>query len=696
MSHAGSYDSSHSHSVMTEDEEDWEDYVRGGYHPVHVGDSFSDGRYVVVRKLGWGHFSTVWLAKDTKMNRHVALKVVKSAQRYTETALDEIKLLQRLITSSTPPAQPTPSNPHPPPSPSHTHPGRSHVISFLDHFKHTGPNGTHVCMVFEVLGENLLGLIKRHQNKGVPMPLVKQIAKQILLGLDYMHRCCGVIHTDLKPENVLICIDDVESIIEAELAAQSASASAAPTRLVGVPPSRGRGGNQTPRSESVFITGSQPLPSPSSSYGSSSHIDRWAFSMSKIDGDAGPSKPGSLGSGGAKEHAGAAEGGKPRASGSGSKQGRPDPMEQAAERIQNVSLDTSPFGEKVRPGKAKAAGPSLLSQQAPGDAGPSSSSGVAPSASRPPPYSDGVAAEEGLEDSGGPDLPSVSTSAMSVDASMPFLEGTEKITVKIADLGNATWVEHHFTDDIQTRQYRCPEVILGARWGTSADIWSVACIIFELLTGGDYLFDPASGTRYTKDDDHIAQIIELMGEFPKSVASSGKYSGDFFNRKGELRHIQKLRFWPLSDVLHDKYLLPKEEADMIASFLNPMLRLIPEKRAKASELIHHAWLDGVVVQGEVDIIRRAEEEDARRREALPTAPAKNGATLAEAQAQAAKHLQQEEATEADAMKPVDELTVGDSVPKIAVPVPSSSGAGKENASGTRAPRLTSTPHKKPS
>jgi serine/threonine protein kinase len=130
-----------------------------------------------------------------RLNRHVALKVVKSAPRYTETALDEIKLLQRLITSSTPPTTATPSNPNPPPSPSHTHPGRSHVISFLDHFRHKGPNGTHVCMVFEVLGENLLGLIKRHQNKGVPMPLVRQIAKQVLLGLDYMHRCCGVIHT---------------------------------------------------------------------------------------------------------------------------------------------------------------------------------------------------------------------------------------------------------------------------------------------------------------------------------------------------------------------------------------------------------------------------------------------------------------------------------------------------------------------
>lgn len=50
----------------------------------------------------------------------------------------------------------------------------------------------------------------------------------------------------------------------------------------------------------------------------------------------------------------------------------------------------------------------------------------------------------------------------------------------------ATWVNHHFTDDIQTRQYRCPEVLLGARWGPSADIWSVACVVrsIDLVTPG--------------------------------------------------------------------------------------------------------------------------------------------------------------------------------------------------------------------
>ncbi|KAH9483406.1 Serine/threonine-protein kinase SKY1 [Psilocybe cubensis] len=692
---------------MTEDEEDWEDYVKGGYHPVKIGDTFSDGRYVVVRKLGWGHFSTVWLAKDQKMNRHVALKVVKSAPRYTETALDEIKLLQRLITSSTPPIAPSPSNPNPPPSPAHTHPGRSHVISFLDHFRHKGPNGIHVCMVFEVLGENLLGLIKRHQNKGVPMPLVKQIAKQILLGLDYMHRCCGVIHTDLKPENVLICIDDVESIISSELAASASRPSSvpsssnmpssaptnvptggAPTKIVGVPPSKGRGGNQTPRSESIFITGSQPLPSPSSSlsFGSSPMLDKWAFGMSKIESSADK----------ADDEKGITMKKKDKG-----KEGEVD----LANEVSQVSLDTrAGYVGRSAPGSgaptaAGAPGPSLLSQLAPSASStmpvPVPSKGTSASG-RDVAGSEMSITEDGL----GMGLDDEERAA----ALREGLAGMERITVKIADLGNvthadanririATWIEHHFTDDIQTRQYRCPEVILGAKWGPSSDLWSVACILFELITGGDYLFDPASGSRYSKDDDHIAQIIELLGEIPKSIAFSGKYSHEFFNRKGELRHINKLRYWPLESVLHDKYLFPKAEADALAAFLTPMLRLHPDKRAKASELRHHSWLDGVVVQGEIDVIRRMEADDEARRKAQ-----------AEAQEQKEKSRSREreredlDQSERDAMKPVDESVLlgedalveeevhdhhshaqkGYQPPVLGAP-PHSSAGGKENA-----------------
>jgi len=123
-------------------QEDPKDYVKGGYHPVKIGDLFHN-RYHVVRKLGWGHFSTVWLCWDLIDKKFVALKVVKSAAHYTETALDEIKLLKCVRESDG------------------SDPFRERCVQLLDDFKISGVNGTHVCMVFEVLGHNLLKFIIR-------------------------------------------------------------------------------------------------------------------------------------------------------------------------------------------------------------------------------------------------------------------------------------------------------------------------------------------------------------------------------------------------------------------------------------------------------------------------------------------------------------------------------------------------------
>lgn len=63
-------------------------------------------------------------------------------------------------------------------------------------------------MVFEILGVNFLEIIKRYDYKGVPLPLARKMARQCLIGLDYMHRMCKIIHTDFKPENVVICLSD--------------------------------------------------------------------------------------------------------------------------------------------------------------------------------------------------------------------------------------------------------------------------------------------------------------------------------------------------------------------------------------------------------------------------------------------------------------------------------------------------------
>jgi serine/threonine-protein kinase SRPK3 len=238
---------------------------------------------------------------------------------------------------------------------------------------------------------------------------------------------------------VLIAIDDVESLITTELSSSQPSSA----RLIGVPAAKGRGGNQTPRTESVYITGSQPLPSPSSSFGTSPMLDRWQFGMSKIDTDKTPGPDGA----GARNLSAEAD--------------------EAAHSLGAVSLN-APDGAAAKP--PAAAGPSLLSQQA--------AERQAEAAANADEDKENAAPETVRSALGLAVSETLAAQAELIQAARDGVgEETERITVKIADLGNATWVEHHFTDDIQTRQYRCPEVILGAKWGASADIWSVACVV---------------------------------------------------------------------------------------------------------------------------------------------------------------------------------------------------------------------------
>jgi serine/threonine-protein kinase SRPK3 len=90
--------------------------------------------------------------------------------------------------------------------------------------------------------------------------------------------------------------------------------------------------------------------------------------------------------------------------------------------------------------------------------------------------------------------------------------------------------------------------------------------------------------------DHLAQILELMRTVPKLLISGGEFSRDFFDRSGKLKHIKKLRYRRLRDVLHDTFLVPPEDADAASVFLLPMLEMDMTKRAPASQMLKSPWL----------------------------------------------------------------------------------------------------------
>ena len=195
------------------EDEGLSDYKVNGYHPVHIGEVLLE-RYIIMQKLGYGHFSTAWLALDTKFGNYVAIKIQKAAQQYIDAAYDEVEILQELAKhnfdkewikslkeyykddSEKLADIETTEN--------------SKVVQLLNSFIYHGQNGRHFCMVFEIVGVTLLELIKRYNYKGIPLPYIRIITKQILIGLDFLHRMCHIIHTDLKPENVLVCLTKEE------------------------------------------------------------------------------------------------------------------------------------------------------------------------------------------------------------------------------------------------------------------------------------------------------------------------------------------------------------------------------------------------------------------------------------------------------------------------------------------------------
>ncbi|CAG8972541.1 hypothetical protein HYALB_00001233 [Hymenoscyphus albidus] len=182
-------------------------YHKGGFHPVRLGEIYNS-KYKVLRKLGYGRYSTVWLVKNqdplthnTVLANHNnraqklwAMKVLSAECYGAGTDVFELEIMQHL----------TEKNPE--------HEGYPYISTLHDSFRHEGPNGSHVCLIMKVMGETLSTFANWFDNRQIPHPLVHLYSWQLLAALDYAHSC-GVIHTDIQPRNIMMKIPD-ESVIE--------------------------------------------------------------------------------------------------------------------------------------------------------------------------------------------------------------------------------------------------------------------------------------------------------------------------------------------------------------------------------------------------------------------------------------------------------------------------------------------------
>ncbi|KAL5344117.1 kinase-like domain-containing protein [Aspergillus crustosus] len=159
------------------------------YYPARIGETISD-KYRLISKLGWDANSITWLAKDIKRwkwqsNQYATIKITNYGEAEQESAQKELEILRhisRLQASS-------------------AHKGRRYVQTIKDCFRIQGAIDEHLCLVYEPMREPLSRYLSRIE---VPPAVLKPFLKPLLLGLDFLHSECRVIHTDLTAESISI------------------------------------------------------------------------------------------------------------------------------------------------------------------------------------------------------------------------------------------------------------------------------------------------------------------------------------------------------------------------------------------------------------------------------------------------------------------------------------------------------------
>ncbi|KAK8518065.1 hypothetical protein V6N12_017226 [Hibiscus sabdariffa] len=155
----------------------WRPDDKDGHYVFSIGENLTP-RYRILSKMGEGTFGQVLECFDNEKQEVVAIKIIRSINKYREAAMIEIDVLQRLVRQDV---------------------GRARCVQIRNWFDYRN----HICIVFERLGPSLYDFLRKNSYRSFPIDLVRELGRQILESVAFMHDL-RLIHTDLKPENILL------------------------------------------------------------------------------------------------------------------------------------------------------------------------------------------------------------------------------------------------------------------------------------------------------------------------------------------------------------------------------------------------------------------------------------------------------------------------------------------------------------
>lgn len=203
----------------------------------------------------------------------------------------------------------------------------------------------------------------------------------------------------------------------------------------------------------------------------------------------------------------------------------------------------------------------------------------------------------------------------------------EDYDIVVCDMGACYDLPCRTKDIIQPPAFQAPEAVFELRkYGPPVDVWSAACVIFQLLTADKLFFarQEIDTEEYSDERQHVYNIMrlavgnqleaeqldklstevqELSIEEPSNVISkpyANPFTSEMLKTKRGVRYfdddgflIYDLEFKP--DTIYNRLMsygkLSEEEANEVADFLVPMLEIDPDKRATIPSLLKHAWLN---------------------------------------------------------------------------------------------------------